>query len=1111
MIKFIYAFVMTLFMTLSVSASNNIQKFDTNVFGIVIDESNEPLPGATVTLVGTNIAVATNADGQFALHAIGSDPRLTVTYIGMKPLTVHFDPASNRSIKIRMETSANIMNEVVVTGYQNLKREKATGSYQIITSENMEQRYTGSIVENLEGQVPGLVKDAARGGDDALVIRGVGTLSAATKPLIVVDGLPVEGSIEDINPYDIENITVLKDAAAAAIYGARASNGVIVITSKRAKSDRVSVDFNADLTISEKTDYDVFGWASASELIEIEKYNFDYVMSGVNPLDKENLMSYYRAGRFNKISPITRLLLDNYNGNLNDTDLKSTLDRLSSNNYVNEFKDAWLKNRITQQYNVAIRLQGNSLSSSIVLNYKRDNNGVYGEHSDDYSFKYNGFWQPAKFVDVNLGVNLLSQRAKAHSTSVTQYASATAFPAYMSMFNPDGTLADMENKVCLDNPVLEQYSDILLSEAYNLMNERGLGYARSRRSNTRAFITANFKLLPGWSASTHFQYEDIYYKSDALAEAETYSMRHRYNLYTAEDWSNYPNIVIKNNLPKGGQLDQSTSEGNYYTLRLQTRYENTFIDKHYIEILGGFEYRDNHEKTSNNTLLGYDDEAQSNQNGLINWYDLGQMRGFPSILDPNYTGDYGMSGAPDNTSIMTSDRLHRFYSVYFTGNYVFDNRYALSGSWRVDKTDLFGADPKYRGRPLWSIGLSWNAHNESFLRDVEWLDALKPRFSYGTTGNIDQSVNSFLTASLYNNTLTGNPAASLNTPPNDQLRWEKTQTYNIGIDFSVLGYRLSGSIDYYHKKGTDLLTVTDLDPTTGWTLFNINNGASLNKGVELQLNGVIVRPAKRNSLGLTAQFNMSYNDNKVTRLTHEYTNGYEQLYPSTLHESYPVHSIFSYDFAGIKMNEDGNPTLTWRDHTGEIHYTSVATPEFKKEDAVYSGGLDPKLVMALTPRLTYAGFSLSGMFNYYGGHYMKLGIEDYISAGTEYGYYKDLSGLRAVPASYLDYWKADNKEGLMPNGAAGGRKLIGIPDYMNTLVDHADYLKLRNIVLGYDFPTKWIKKSGINELRLRVQLNNVCTWARNKRGIDPESVSHTTGYLYGKSPRSYTFSLYVNF
>ena len=168
-----------------------------------------------------------------------------------------------------------------------------------------------------------------------------------------------------------------------------------------------------------------------------------------------------------------------------------------------------------------------------------------------------------------------------------------------------------------------------------------------------------------------------------------------------------------------------------------------------------------------------------------------------------------------------------------SGNYVYDSRYALSASYRVDKTDLFGADPKFRGRPLWSVGLSWNAHNESFMRDLTWLNILKLRASYGLTGNIDPNSTSYLTAKIGTNSITGNKVGYLQTPPNDQLRWEKTATWDFGLDFSLLDNRLMGSFDYYHKSGSDLLTVTDLDRTTGWLSLTINSGNMVNQGVEV--------------------------------------------------------------------------------------------------------------------------------------------------------------------------------------------------------------------------------------------------------------------------------------
>lgn len=248
----------------------------------------------------------------------------------------------------------------------------------------------------------------------------------------------------------------------------------------------------------------------------------------------------------------------------------------------------------------------------------------------------------------------------------------------------------------------------------------------SRRTNIRTYLQGTLKLLPGWTASGMFQYEDIYYKRNTYREAESADMRNLYNFYTGigqeayedydENWepiTAYREAVI-HYIPDGGRLDQFTSEGAYWTFRAQTQFSRTIFDKHNIDAVAGFEYRNSRDKTSNTVFLGYDDQTQTNKNGIVNFKTLADQNLKPSVLG----SDYSMVGAPSGEDFYTSDILHRFYSLYFNANYTFDSRYSLSGSWRLDKTDLFGADPKFRGRPLWSVGASWNAHNESFLRDI---------------------------------------------------------------------------------------------------------------------------------------------------------------------------------------------------------------------------------------------------------------------------------------------------------------------------------------------------------------------------------------------------------
>ena len=1066
-----------------------------NVKGMVIDDTQTPLPGVNVRLRGTTSGTTTDIDGQFSLFVEGEDPVLEFTFMGMQPAEQRLRP-SDEMIFVEMQPTESLMEEVLVTGYQNIKRENATGSYQLISAKSLDQRYTGDVLSNLEGRVPGLVSynnGMNDGGESALSIRGVGSFNARTSPLVVVDGLPVEGGLASVNSYNIENITVLKDAAAASIYGARASNGVIVITTKRAQSDRLDIDFSADLTISERNDYSTMRWASAEQLIELERQNFQYVKYNPNQSAFRNVESYYQRNP-QALSPIVRLLMANHTGALTAEQLDSRLQELARNDYRRQWQDVWERRHITHQYNLSLRNRGKYVNSSIVLNYKGDNLGVSREHQHTLTFSYRGDVELTKWLSMDFGANVINDRSRTHISS--EWNDITSFAPYLSMYQPDGSLATMEAGAYLLEPSLQNASLGLKPEAYNLNDEVRRNFTRGRETNIRTYIHAKARLLEGWTAAAMFQYEDIYGKSDAYSEADSYDMRHLYNLYTTPDGTHL--------LPDGGQLRTSTSEGAYYTFRAQTDYAREFGGRHAIEALAGFEFRQTNFRTNRSLQAGYDEDSQTNNMGQMNFGLLKDREGSTSALGSFYSM-YGAPGAEDYT---TSDVLHRFYSIYLSGGYTYDHRLSLTASWRVDKADLFGADPKYRGRPLWSVGAGWNLENEQFMKDINWVEALKLRASYGLTGNIAQDFSSYLTASVGVNEMNGARVATLNTPPNDQLRWEKTASLNLGLDFALWGGRLTGAFDVYRKQGTDLLTTTDLDPTTGWSSLTINNGELRNTGVELQLNGEILRARSRRQLGVSVAASVAYNNNRVTAVNHAAASGAEALLPHTLHQGYPAHALFSYDFAGMQTT-GGIQFFGWRDHNGNVHYTDTGTEEFLPADAVYSGSLDPKVSASLTPELTWNGFSLTAMFAYYGGHYMRARYTDWTSDGSQYGY-NSLAVVDAVPAAYLRYWN-ETSDQLPANGYPGSTNVVGAPQYCSANVVPADYLKLRNIVLGYDFPKAVCRKLRTQALRLRLQLNNVCTWHRNDLGVDPEANNPVTGETLLPTPRSYTFSLSAKF
>lgn len=1101
--------------------------------GEIVDEDGDPVIGAVVKINGTSTAVASDLDGKFAITPPEKKKyTIEVNYVGLASESIEIDN-DVKYIRIVMHPNVTMMNEVVVTGYQNIKRENATGAYQTIKANDLDKRYTGDLTSNLEGRVPGVVYNPNKSEEDALMIRGQGTFNARTAPLVVLDGLPIEGGMNSVNPYDIENITILKDASAAAIYGARASNGVIVITTKRAKGQKFTLDFNADVVISENQQYDNFNWASAADILRLEQYNFDAMLSE-NPKMIEDNLKALKGNRINTLSQAMRVLLQEYNGDISASEKKNIFDRWSRNDYRREWQDNHDRTQVDQQYNLSMRVQGSILSSSIVLNYSQGNRGIQKENDNSLSFKYRGDLKPAKWLDLSFGVNVLNRQSKSHA--LNSYGDINSFMNYESMYNPDGSLSRMEADIYTGESVLNESIYSLKDPSYNFVEEMSMNFSKYRYTNVRTFLDATVHLpLEGWTVQGQFQYEDIYSRSRTQYNKESQFVRSLYDLYTTSetfmewvddpnfdlfeammdpnfDWDAYindPNFGkmqvsktnVTHNIPYGDILQTSTVQSQFYTFRAQTHYERTFLDRHNIDLLAGLEYRQTHTTNDNNLLYGYDHDTQTNLNLLTGWNFINNPT--TGVMGTNYP----VYGAP--SSFDTSDTLHRFFSYYFTANYVYDTRYSVAASYRVDKTDLFGTDPKFRGRPLWSAGASWNAHNEAFLRETTWIDVLKLRASYGLTGNIDSSVTSYLTATLRNNKINGANYGTLNTPPNDQLRWEKTATWNIGLDFGFLNYRINGSLDFYRKSGSDLLTNTDLDPTTGWTSLRINSGKMTNTGVELALNGVILQARSRRDLGISLGINTAYNKNKVTGVSHKAASGSEYL-SMALHEGYPLNSLFSIDYAGL-IDIDGTKFVGWKDTDGNVHTESTRSGAFTIADCVFSGTYTPTWSGAIMPELRWYGFTLSAMLNFYAGHYMRTDNDVWNNTIGSGAGYKTVFGNGAVSRDLLRYWEGEADE-IPANGYMQIHNGSNISDgrLRNTNVEHADYMKLRNIVLGYNFDQKLCRKIGLSDLRLRFQINNLCTWARNKYNIDPEAYSITGGYHGYKTPRSYTLSLFFN-
>ena len=418
--------------------------------------------------------------------------------------------------------------------------------------------------------------------------------------------------------------------------------------------------------------------------------------------------------------------------------------------------------------------------------------------------------------------------------------------------------------------------------------------------------------------------------------------------------------------------------------------------------------------------------------------------------------------------------------------YTYDNRYNAFASFRKDYADLFGANAKFRGKPLWSVGASWNLNREAFMQDIVWLNNLKLRVSYGGTGNIYQGTTSYMTASTgTTNRYTKQPMAKVESPANPNLKWEKTSTINVGIDFSLFDHRLRGSVDWYNKKGSDIFSQKTLEPTKGFSSMNMNMADMTNNGVEMIVSSDLFRAKKEGGFTWTASLTASYNKNKITKMELQTMRAME-LTSSGFKEGYPTSALFSYRYAGLnqegvgeRQDELGQP-MYWTEDGRKVFSIDI---QMEPTGAlVYSGQSDPKVTLAMNNSFHYKGFSLNFMMVYYGGHKMRC---------RQYAPVWRLNPIYPMADYYLDAWSPTNTDTDVPGIGEWCYTATTTSVYLDTdiFVQPADFLKIRNLTLGYDVPREVVHAIGLNNLQVRFQIDNLpALWKKNKVGIDPETM-----------------------
>lgn len=1006
------------------------------ISGTITDSAGTRLEGASIHINGGTQSVVSDKMGQFTINAQPGDV-LIISYVGYK--TARYTIRSSQPIMISLARESTSIAEVAITvntGYQSLPRERATGSFSIVSGKQLDNKLRPDLKAALEGQIAGMVI----GRDGSLEVRGVSSFRAETQPLIIVDGYPISGGLETINIDNIESVTLLKDGVAASIYGARSSNGVLVVTTKQGRSGELRMEYRGSVGIVQEPDLSYLRRASAADYVdaEIDLYN----------QDPNSILNRYNS--YSYLSRVNYLMLAKSQGLMSDAEADAEIAQLKQNDGIGQLQRYLFRNQVTHQHNLSIT--GGNEKSQVAASAKyitnRGNTLYTGD--DRLILDVRNDWKPAKFISVRLLSNVNYSTAEAPKRPMSDflnYHSAYNIHPYDLLVNP--STGQYQDIYALTPRQAGRYEAIAGMKPLHYNPLQDLGTEMENRQNLQVRLggTVNVRLMEGLSLDAGGTWTRGSYFTRAVYSKDSYRMRLGYNSGTSI--SN----PAKHYIPDGDMVTETRNVNEAYTLRAQLNFNRSFGAHSVIAIAGTEVTRSKLDQNGYPTRFGYNDQAGTF--ATFNYADYNAGLYNADMLTTSYK--------PQSTVGIGNYVFidHRFVSWYANASYEYDHRFLVSGSIRIDQANLFGTDPRFRYRPLWSAGATYKLSNEQFF-NVSWLNKLYVRGSYGINGNISLDSGPFLIIApdAFSN-LTGDISYNISSPPNNSLRWEKTTTTNLGTDLTFFS-RLNLSLDYYLRKSNDLLASDAIDPTYGYSSLTKNVGQINNTGLELALDGDVL---KRKDFTWNVLGTVSFNKNKVV----EYNVNY--LYTSSLapmsvtREEYPANALFSYRLAGL----DENGSALFYNAKGE----KVDGGALNVEDMVYSGTIRPKFVYSLTNTFRYKNFDLSFMLLAKTGHVMRKAV------------YESLSIQHADVGKR---WKqaGDEKHTIYPKLSTFSFDVFYFPG-SDVFVESGNFLKLRDASLTYNFNRSLLKKIGISNASIILQGRNLLMITANSDDRDPEA------------------------
>ena len=1088
--------------------SNDIYQDDNpiEIKGSVTDEEGIPLPGVTVKIKGKSLGIHTDSDGLFLLY-VSVGTVVEFSYLGMQQQSVVIK--SNKYLRVVMQSESKELGETIITGFNQTTSRRTTGSVATVdVSRLTKDSPLKSIDQLIQGQVAGVSVSAVSGrpGESAKIrIRGISTITGNEDPLWVIDGVPLQkgadipvattsqiksgdfstlyrDGIAGINPRDIENITILKDASATAIYGSQGGNGVIVVTTKRGKAGRMAINYSSNLVLQSKPQRD------ANLMNSQEKLAFE-----------QELWNEFSAEKFsnNKSYPVVGIVgairsgYGAYNG-LSLSEQDALINQLGEES--TDWFDILFRNSLSQSHNLSLSGGSDKNTYYVSLGYTGNTGIVKKTDSESYnaSLKLNTKVNDKLSIEFDTDISYLTAGGSAGSVDPFRFA-YFANP-YEKPYNDDGTYSS--NDTYINLPVINNNSMYNLPpNGYNIMRD-----INETSSETKA-ITTGIRTQLSYNINDDFRLSGLMKYSYTSDESDNIVGR-----YTYAAWLDRP-FETSNSKRTYGSISQTTSSRSSIVARAQLSYNKYLTNTHRISALGGAEVSRNYSKALAMKRYGYD--PLTGNSSIPIYVDPGTGK-----IDYNQLIAYGAIVDGLMQQNISEDRLASFF---FAADYNILERYIFSGSFRTDGSSNFGSKQQFN--PTGSVGLAWNADQEDFIKRLNpIISSLAFRVSTGYTGNINRRVYPQLMLD-YSNTFRKTyddyyRMGSIRNAPNKNLRWEKVFDYKGAMNIGVFSDRLRLLVEAYVRKTKDAVSSLGVTSTTGFNTQSFNNAEMENKGLEFTFSSSIV---KTKDFTWNATANIGYNVNKLTK--YETISGALPAQSGNF-KGYPKDALYSGKLIGVdpvtgiykfEIRPDASPVTDseLRDAANYVFYLGTS-------NAPITGGF--------STNVDYKNFSL----NIGGAYSINRKVYNDISAPD--GYSKAVYGTS--PQSNLgslqkydlyiyhfntnkdaiNRWTVDNPRTdanprIVDMWDTSGTPIFYQDNPVNynimrgALLENVSYLKITNISLSYNVPDRIYKAWGISNVNLVVSMSNIFTFT-NYTGIDPE----TPGAVYPQS-RSYSFGL----